>query len=86
MHTSLLGIYKDREGQCLFSDEESSDQYSSGVTNGELFVVHDVGSVSIETVILNNEHGSVGGREIEFSAYGEGSSVWMNPRIEWYEW
>eukprot|EP00985_Skeletonema_marinoi_P020745 scaffold12407_cov112-Skeletonema_marinoi.AAC.7 len=91
---NLLGIYKDREGAMnrareyakdLFSDEESiSDQYSTGVTNGELFVVHDVGSVSIETVILNNEHGSVGGRKIGFSAYGEGSSVWTSPRIEWY--
>ena len=42
----------------------------------------DMGSVSIETVILNDEHGGLNDREIEFSIMG--SCAWMNPQIEWY--
>eukprot|EP00984_Skeletonema_dohrnii_P038244 scaffold41247_cov222-Skeletonema_dohrnii-CCMP3373.AAC.1 len=62
----LIGMYEDREGAMSrarayvkdFIDEEQiNDSYNSGVTNGELFVDEDRGSVSIETVILDNEHG-----------------------------
>eukprot|EP00985_Skeletonema_marinoi_P016994 scaffold9244_cov141-Skeletonema_marinoi.AAC.5 len=87
----LIGMYEDREGAMnrarayvkdFIDEDQINDSYNSGVTNGELFVDEDTGSVSIETVILDNEHGGVSGREIEFSVVG--SCAWMNPPIEWY--
>eukprot|EP00984_Skeletonema_dohrnii_P034770 scaffold33673_cov215-Skeletonema_dohrnii-CCMP3373.AAC.5 len=91
----LLGIYKDREEamnrarihatKCFNVDEEQiNDSYTSGVTNGKLFVAYDIGSVSIETVTLDKEHGGVNGKEIELSVTDD-SSLWTNPLIEWYK-
>jgi hypothetical protein len=87
----LIGIYEDREGAMnrareyskdFIDEEQINDSYTSDVTNGELFVDEEKGSVSIETVLLDDEHGGVDGKEIEFSVMG--SCAWMNPGIEWY--
>jgi len=88
----LIGIYKDREAamnrarvyaQAFIEvdEEQINDSYTSEVTNGELFMTEEKRSVSIETVILDNEHGGVGGKEIELSVMGD--SAWMNPEILW---
>ncbi len=76
---ALVGIYKvkddaiERARECvqdyISDDIVDNDLVRSNldVTNGEMFVVDDAISVSIETVILDNEDSDKYGEEIEFS-------------------
>ncbi len=76
---ALVGIYKDKEdtmerGRVCVQDyitDEVIDNYllqeNLDITNGEMVVVHDAISVSVETVLLDDEDSDKYGEEIEFS-------------------
>ncbi len=76
---ALVGIYKDKDDTmeraryCVqdFITEEVVDddlvQENLDITNGEIVVVHDAISVSVETVLLDDEDSDKYGEEIEFS-------------------
>eukprot|EP00985_Skeletonema_marinoi_P017443 scaffold9563_cov150-Skeletonema_marinoi.AAC.3 len=76
MDAALIGIYKDREvainrareySKEFIDDDQIEVSYNFEVTNGEIIVADNTISVSIETVILDDEDSDKYGEEIEFS-------------------
>ena len=76
MDVDLIGIYKGRETavnraraytQDFVNDDQVEVSYNLEVTDGEIIVVEGKVSVSIETVILDDEDDGKYGNEIEFS-------------------
>ena len=72
----LIGIYEDREeainrartySKGFIHDEKMDVSYNFEVTDGELIVVDGAVSVSLETVILDDEDRTAYGNEIEIS-------------------
>jgi len=91
----LIGIYKHKEvamnrareyPKAFTNEEQTHNSYTTDTDVDGVSFVHfkdyDETTVSIHTVILDDDHGAVKGEENEISVIHEG--MWFQPQIRWY--